>query len=399
MSVQVSPNSPELVFEIDFDTDPGSTPRTYTDVTTDVRSLSCTRSGRNSELQRTEPGTLTAVLDNRHGFYDPANTTSPYYPGVRRVRWCRVSAVWAGVTYRRWTGLIEVWSQTWPAAGRDAVVTITATDALKVLNLFDLDGVSFTSQLSSARVSSVLTEAGITASSVETGLTTVAASGPYTAGGMSALAHLIEVEQSENGLLFADGSGQVVFQNRHHRILEADSVVAVDVIGDADGEIPYRVANLDLDDGFLWNTVVVTPDGGTEETSTDTASIAVHFERRLTRAILSASQTDALNTAQFLVQRYADPTSRIPKLEVICAKATGKWPVVLAAENSDRFTWHRSAVADITMDVFVERVSDTVVPGQEWRVAFDLSPAVDQEGWVAGDAALSLAGDTTRAVY
>lgn len=398
MSRPVAADHPEVTFEVDFANDATNATRAWTDVTHHVRSLSYTRAGRNNELGRTEAGTLTAVLDNRAADYDPGNAASPRYPGVRRMRWCRVSATWAGVTYRRWTGLIDAWRQTWPAAGKDATVTVTATDALKVLNLFDLDNLAYPSQLSSVRVSAVLTDVGITPALIAAGKTTVAASGVFGAGS-SALAHLIAVEESENGLLFADGEGRIVFQDRHHRLLTSTARTSRGVIGDRPGDIRYRTGTLDLDDAYLWNTVVVTPSGGTEEKATDAASRARHYERRLTRSILSAAQTDALNTAQFLTQRYADPTSRVPSVELVGRLDTSKWPVILAAENSHRFTWRRAAEALISQDVFVERVTDNIAPGRGWGVTFDLSPAIDQAGWVAGDATYSLAGTSTRAVY
>ena len=397
MSLVVGPNSPELLFEVDFDTDPTSTPRTYEDITVDVRQLAYVRSGRSHELQRTEPGTLTAILDNKHGRYDPGNSASPYYPGVKRMRWCRVSAVWAATTYRRWTGLVETWRQEWPSSGKDAIVNISGVDALKALNLFDLDNKSYASQLTSARVSAILTDAGITSSTVATGKSTLAASGTFALGS-SALAHLMDVEETENGLLFAEGDGSIVFQDRHYRLV--NSGTSKGTIGDLGGDIPYSTGSLDLDDASLWNTAVVTPSGGTEETATDATSKLAHYERRLSRSLLSTSQSEALSCAQFLVQRYADPTSRIPAVELLGARDTTKWPIILAAVNSDRFVWRRSAAArTILQDVFVERVADVVVPGRDWRVTFELSPASDQDGWLAGNATYSLAGTSTRAVY
>ncbi|MCR4340956.1 MAG: hypothetical protein NUW01_13835 [Gemmatimonadaceae bacterium] len=396
MSVTVGPNCPELVFEIDFDTDPGATPRTYTDVSSDVRALSYIRGGRAHELQRSDAGSLTAVLDNRSGDYDPTNALGAYYPGVKRMRWCRVKAVWATVTYIRWTGLIESWRQEWPSGGTDATVTVRAVDAFKVLNLYDLDGLSYALQTTDVRVAAVCASVGLPSTVDTDAATTIVESGTFAADTM-ALSHLLAIEESENGLLYAGSDGTIVFQGRYYRLL--NSSTSKGTIGDAAGEIPYRTGELDLDDADLWDSAAVTPSGGTPETATDSASIAAHYERTLNRGILAASQTEALSAAQFLVERYADQAPRIPQVELVGQADTSKWPVILAAVNSDRFTWHRSAVADIEQDVFVERVSDVVVPGTEWRVAFELSPAADQAGWVLGDPTYSLLGETTVLVY
>src|SRR4051812_33820982 len=87
-------DTPGLSVEIDFTNDPTNPTRVWTDITPDIRALTYTRSGRDDELQRTSAGTLTCTLDNRTGKYDPTNTTSPYWPGVKRMRWIRVRAYW-----------------------------------------------------------------------------------------------------------------------------------------------------------------------------------------------------------------------------------------------------------------------------------------------------------------
>jgi hypothetical protein len=400
MAVTITSLTPSFTFEVDFTNDPSNGSRVWTDVSQYVRQWSSTRAGRNSELARTEPGTATVLLDNRDGRFDPSNTSSPYYPGVKRMRYCRMSATWLGVTYRRWMGLVELWSQEWPQAGKDATVALTATDNLKVLNQYDLAGKSYSSQLTSARVSAVLTDVGLTSSTIATGESSVGASGTFAAG-TTALEHLQATAETENGLFFAEGDGTFVFQNRNYRLTNANSVTSRGTIGDrVTQDIPYLTAKFDLDDAFLYNTVGVTPSGGSEQTASDSVSIASYFARRLTRSSLSTSATDALNTAQYLVQRYADPSSMVPSVEVIGAANTAKWPLILSAVNSERFTFRRGATGNtISTDVFIERVADVVTPGRDWRVKFELSPAIDQSGWVAGDATYSLAGTSTRAVY
>lgn len=397
MSVRTGPRSPELLAEIDFTNDPTNPTRVWTDVSADVRQLSYQSDGRNHELSRTDIGTLSALLDNRLGTYDPTNPSSPRYPGVKRKRWIRVSAVWAGVTYRRWTGLIEEWSQEWPAFGKDATVEISASSALSVLNLFDLDGLSYGAQATGTRTGAVLTSAGVTSYTVDTGASTVVAVGPF-ARDSAALSHLLDVEATENGRLFSAGDGSVRFQSRHYRLL--NSSTSSGTIGDQAAEIRYRTGRLDLDDADLWNEVEVTPSGGTPETASDAASKLAHYTRRLNRDILSSSQAEALSAAQYLLALYADPSPRIPQVELIGASDTSKWPTILGAEISDRFTWIRRAVAhEIEQDVFVERYADSVAPGRDWRVTFQLSPAADQAGWVLGDPVYSLLGETTVLSY
>lgn len=391
-------NLPQLSVEIDFTNNPTNGTRVWTDVTPDVRALSYVRSGRNNELQRTEPGTLDAVLNNRHGNYDPTNTASPYYPGVKRMRWMRVRASWAGVTYPRWQGLIETWQQRWPGFGKDATVAIRATDALKALNLFDLAGLSYGSQTTYNRVSSVLVSAGITSYTVDTSASSsVVASGAF-AEGSSALAHLQDVEETENGLLFAEGDGSIVFQGRYWRAVNSGTPLGT--IGDVAGEIRYRDAELVLDDADIWNIISVTPSGGSAQVVTNSASRNAHYARRLNKTSLSASTSEALDRAQYLANRYGDSAPRVPTLELLGAAATSFWPTILSASNSDVFVWRRRATArTIEQNIVIERVADTITPGGDWRVTLQCSPAADTAYWALDDDTYSLLDDTTVLAY
>lgn len=390
---------PDIAVEVDFTNDPTNPTRVWTDITPYVRQLSYSRGGRNHELQRTEAGQLEAVLDNRDGRFDRTNTSSPYYPGVKRTRWVRVLGRWSGVTYPRWTGVAESWEQNWPAGGRDSICALAASDTFKVLNLFDLAGLSYSSELTGARVDNVLASASVAAGTTDAGNSTVVASGTFPVGSM-ALPHLLDVEQTENGLLFADADGSIVFQDRRWRSLNATT--SSGTIGDLPGEIPYRTGSLTDDDADLWNTVSVTPSGGTPETVTDTTSVNAHYARKLSVSILSSSQSEALSAAGFLKTRYADAAPRIPSVSLVGRTDTSKWPTILAASNSKRYVWRRrvqNGTRLIEVDVHLEQVSESVIPGTDWLVEWALSPADTTTYWLAGDAVLSLAGETTRAGY
>lgn len=388
---------PHLRVDIDFTNDPTNATRVWTDVTADVRGdIRLTRGGRNHVLQRSEAGTLSLVLDNRAADYDPTNASSPHYPGVKRRRWMRVRGRIGVTDIPRWKGLIEGIRQHWPGAGHDATVEITASDATKVLALFDLEGLSYSSETTGTRIGHVLDDAGVTAYDLDTGQTTIVAAAAF-AQGVSALSHLQQVEESENGILFAAGDGQIIFQDRHYRLLNSGTSLAT--IGDNDGEIPYREAELDLGDDDLWTIVSVTPDGGSPQTVTDAAAVDAHYETRLSRTILSSSAIEAQSAAEWLLQRFADSSPRVPSVELIGQRDPTTWPTILAAENSDRFTWTRRADAHtLEMDVFVERVAD-VISLNDWRVLLDLSPAEDQVGWVLGDPVYGLLGETTVLTY
>jgi len=342
------------------------------------------------------------VLDNRTATFDPLNTGSPYYPGVKRMRWVRVTAQWLGVTYPRWQGVITTWEQSWPAAGRDAVCTVQATDALGVLNLLDLVGQTFPSQTTDQRVKAVCDLAGLSYS-LDTGLSTLVAV-TTALGSTNALSHLQDVEDTENGRLFAGPDGVIVFQNRHWRMDNA--LTPVGTVGDAGGEIPYKDATLTSDDTNLWNSVAVTTtnaDGsqGAREVSTNAASETDYFARStFERTILSNDTSEALACAQYLVGLYADPKPKLPQVDLQLVRRPSLWPVVLGLGNGDRVTWHRSAVADISTDGYVELVAEQINPDHAtWKTSLQLLPADDQVGWILEDPVYGILDETTRPIY
>jgi hypothetical protein len=351
-------------------------------------------------MQRTEAGTLSMILNNRAGDYDPTNTGSPHYPGVKRRRWIRVSARWDGVSYVRWTGLIETYRQRWPSAGHDALVEVTASDATKVLSLFDLDGKSYASQRTDERFAAVCTDAGVPYTVSDSGVLTIDAADPF-AEGSSAYSHLQQVEESENGLIFAGGDGTMMFQSRHYRVGRVLAGAAA-TFGENAGEIPYKDSvEFDLDDADIITQAKVTPNGGTAQLwppdGVTTAEMEAHFTSRANRSILSSDAAEALGCAQYLVHRYGDPSPRLPQIEALGVNAPTNWATILALKNSDYVTWNRRAAPNaIALNVFVERVAETIVPGGvSWSVQLQVSPAVDEIPWIAADPVYGVASVTT----
>jgi len=392
---------PQLCVELDFQSVPTSPTRFWTDVTNDVRALTYTRGGRTDELQRNQPGTLRAVFASKNGKYNFAPFTG-WQP--RRGMWIRVRAQWNGVVYARWQGIVETIELSWPQAGLDSIATFTASDAMKALNLFDLQGQTFTAQTGDQRLSAICTLAGLTATIADTGISTLVPVSTPLPNQSYADQHLQQVEQSENGFIFAGPDGTIVFQSRHYRTLFSHTPIGV--VGDTGGTIPYRDSVvLQLDDAYLVNKVTVTPtnaDGslGTPVTVTDHVSSVQYFARNTTvvdRTILVSGE--ALAAAQWLLARYKEPSPRVPTVNVLGVRNPKQWPTILAADNSDRLTFKRTAYSPIVQDCYVEQITDAIVPNTSWDVTFQLSPADASLFWLAQVVGFGEAGVTTRGSY
>jgi hypothetical protein len=115
---------------------PTSTPLdetpTWVDITQYVRNEPAIRinRGRPSELQAFSAGTMSLTLNNRARRFDPAHAAGPYFGNLIPGKQIRVRATYNAITYDVFTGWVTGWPQTFGTAGKDAVVTIEAFDAI-----------------------------------------------------------------------------------------------------------------------------------------------------------------------------------------------------------------------------------------------------------------------------
>ncbi len=88
--------------------------------------------GRSSATDSVQPGVLTFALDNSDGTFTPDNPLSTYYPNVVEGKRVRVR-VTKSSTVTRFLGTIVELVPDYPQAPEDAVVQVTAVDALGTL--------------------------------------------------------------------------------------------------------------------------------------------------------------------------------------------------------------------------------------------------------------------------
>ena len=116
--------------EVAFTTDALATP-VWEDITSDVRFWDVSR-GRSRELEPFQPGRATIVLSNLSRQYDGVYAAGPHFGDLRPMRRVRIRETFNGVTYPVFDGFVDRWQLDYPATGKDATATLTATDAVKV---------------------------------------------------------------------------------------------------------------------------------------------------------------------------------------------------------------------------------------------------------------------------
>lgn len=311
---------PTATLEIAFASAPLATP-VWTDVSDYLISGSVQR-GRQRELDRIETGQATLLLDNSDRRFDPTNTAGPYWPNVLPERRARLRATYNSVSYDVCTMFVERWPLEWMMPGYSQV-QIVLSDGFDLLAAVDIEAgaspVVWPEELSGARVARVLDAAGWPAADrlLDAGQSLIQSTTIAAGATVNALAHLQDVADSEMGVLFVDGSGRVVFHDRHHRLRPASVYASLGTFGDQGDELPYEDLVPDYDRDRIVNHAVVAPSGVTAGSFTDSSSVTSFGRRSHTRSPLLSSATDAQALAEWIVGVRKDPQLRFDRMVLL----------------------------------------------------------------------------------
>lgn len=111
----------------------------WSDVSAYVRDVSTNR-GRNSELDEFSTGTAQIVLSNANRWFDPEYSSGPFFGALTPGRPIRIRAQYnTGPLNDIFFGFVDSWEQQYNYPS-DATVSISCSDAFKVLNQLTLPG-------------------------------------------------------------------------------------------------------------------------------------------------------------------------------------------------------------------------------------------------------------------
>jgi len=343
-----------------------------------------------------QAGTVSILLDNSDGSFDPDNLAGPYViAGVTQLAPMvpvRIRAVFGSVTYSLYSGFADGWipSQVTYEGGY-AELTLPATDAFKVLAGITLPtvGIEGVAADTGARVTDVLLRAGWYTSAERLAIGTGNSLLQGTTLGDYALSLIQVAVDSEIGQLYVSNTGAVTFRARRALLTDTRSNTVQAVFGDlpgtvqADGtELAYAAVGRAFDDTTTANDVQATNVGGTLQEVQDAASIAKYlFPRTYARTdLILQSDTDALNWARWVLYVSKDGEDRFETLQVDPqADPDNLWPQVLGREVGDRIqVWHRpaSVATPISKDCFIAGITHVYDPGTSaWLTTWTLQDA------------------------
>lgn len=395
---------PTFTLEIAFASNPLDAVPTWTDVTAYLKSTSINR-GRQRDLDTFDAGRATFLLDNQDRRFEPDYASGAYYPNVIPMKKARLSVTVGVTTYRLYTGYITAWRPLWESA-------FTADVEIECVDVFDLLAVALApagtraSELSSARVSWALTQAGLAAGDqdIATGQTTVPAITITAGSEPSVLSHILDVTDSELGAFFTAGDGKATFFDRH-KTLKSPYTTSQATFGDtSDSDIPYETVDPSYDRDRIINKAVVTRSGGSAQTATDSTSVAAYGTRTHTRSPLLTSDGEALTMAQFIVGAYKNPALRFDQVTLSPQESDTYWALVGSLDVWQRVTVKRTPPGGgtaITQSCLIEGVEhrggrDT--DGHYWQTTYRLSPASTTQFLVLDDAVNGLL-DSSAVAY
>ena len=291
-----------------------TTPEPTVDLTPDVRQISIRR-GRNVMRDTYEAGTCIVRVLDPNSYFNPQNTSSPYYGYLTPLRKLRVSATTGGVGYFLFSGYTTDYKYTYPQNQETGYVDIVCSDAFRLMQQATVDTIAGATagQDTGARIGKILDDVQWPASmrTLDTGNTTCVVD-PATA--RTSLDALKNAEFSEQGAFYINTAGTAIFLNRTNVIKKYGNTP---IEFNQTTGIPYINLAFAFDDKLIINSAGMTRVGGTQQVAEDATSIAKYFPHQSNQENLVAqTDTDTLNIAKIYVATRAETTIRIDAMTV-----------------------------------------------------------------------------------
>ncbi len=351
----------------------------FVDATEYVLAVAIQR-GRTSQTDQFQPGTCRILADDRASgrLFDPANTASEYYEGNFDLAPRRAIKVLAG-TAELFVGAITDLDITYEQPNL-SFASIIAADGLYELSRTALTAFEPTSQLTSARVSTILDRAEVAYSTALRDITTgVATCGTVAyADNTNTLSALQAVAVAEDGRLLADRKNQIVFDPR---IDFTFSTAIATFGGTAINAIPILAIGVAYGQETLFNRVQIDVDGGTAaQVAQDSASQTQYGVQTLSFSSVPLNTLAAGSAlAQNLLDKYKEPKIRFSEISTsLNACGSASFAGLLALDVGDVISvtklYDQGLPLSRTENVFIESVAHDITP-TDHRIRFGLGQA------------------------
>ena len=211
----------------------------------------------------------------------------------------------------------------------------------------------------------------------------------------TAASYLLQVMNTERGLLYQDATGVVQFKNRHHVYTNSASTTSQITftyhVGAGQYYLPTGLVPQE-DDTDVWNDINVARQGGATQNAADATSISKYGRRSLQgyTSLLFEFDQDANDLAGGLLYQYKNPATRVRSLVTSSTiNGASALPYVLALDLLDRITIVSKPIDGSTVDFnqqsLVEQITHNITPGQ-WDTTLAVTPIGTEQFFIIGDA-------------
>jgi hypothetical protein len=275
------------------------------------------RRGKSEALDRIDAGIVSITVDNSDRAFDPLYENGPYFGQLIPRREVRVSANDQPV----FVGFIDDFDIQYEP-GVQSVVRIDVSDALSVLANSGLQEFTPASELSGARIETVLDRPEVNwpveLRDIDPGNSVMLDND--VSEGTPALEYLQLVGNSEFGNLYLSKDGKVSFRERNSVPNTPDIVFSDEIVAGEYTGIQFADVNIIYGSENLYNRIALENADAIPESAfaEDEFSQALYGPRTLSQSGLLVQDPDELQfLADFLLARYKEPQYRFETVTVV----------------------------------------------------------------------------------
>jgi len=360
------------------------------DLTPNVRNITINR-GRNVQSDQYISGDAVVRVLDPDGAWNPQNVNSPYYPFLVPLRKLRISATTATADAFLFSGYTTEYRYTFPVGQEVGYVDIYCSDAFRLYQLAQVQTVadSGAGQSTGTRIGKILDQIGFPTNmrTIATGQSSCQAD-PATL--RTSLGALKNVEFSEQGAFYIDGSGTAVFKSRNQVV---SSISGTPIEFDQTTGIPYRNLVYAFDDKLIINQANITRVGGTAQFAQNATSVAKYFPHQYSASDLVVdTDASALNIARTYVATRAETTIRIDAMTVDLLDPAVPTDTMIALDyfQNVRITNVGEAGSTIVKTLQVQGLTWNIRPNAMDVTVTTLEPITD--GYVIGSSERGIIG-------
>ena len=259
----------------------------------------------------------TVRIYDPNGWWNPQNTSSPYYGLLVVNRKISISATYASVNYPQFAGYINAYQYSFPTTMSVGYVDLVVSDAFRLLNMANITTVTgaASGQTTGARIGQILD-----ALNFPTALRNIDAGDQLVQNDpgtpRTALAAIKNVEWVEQGAFYIDASGYATFKSRSN-VTKTNYAAPITNFSNDGSAIPYAGVTFAHDDKLIVNQSSFTNIGGTAQSYQDATSVAHYFPHSVSQTnLVGINDAQAATTAKVYVMTRKDTSIRIDAISL-----------------------------------------------------------------------------------